>query len=94
MELNRQFFEKGHSPIKTVTIKKRCKHLGKGRDDRNYCTIERSQICLLLETKFACLQKTEMEKLEQRMKCLVLGASLEAEGFGERSEKGRIIVQG
>lgn len=76
MELNRQFKKKKAIAqlTKTVTIKKRCKHLGKGRDDRNYCTIERSQICLLLETKLSCLQKTEMEKLEQRLKCLALGA--------------------
>lgn len=75
MELNRQFKKKAIAQLtKTVTIKKRCKPLEKRRDDRNYCTIERSQICLLLEAKLACLQKNEMEKLEQRLKCLALGA--------------------
>lgn len=68
--------------------------MGKGRDDKTYCKIERSQICLLLQMKLAHLQQTKKERLEQRLKCLALGALLEAEGFGERSEKSRIIVQG
>lgn len=73
--LTGNFKKKGIAQLtKTVTIKKRCKHLGKGRDDKNYCMMERSQIRLLLERKLACLQKTEMERLEQRLKCLALGA--------------------